>query len=124
MSPEPKRRIAAPMYKRIVLAAAAAALGVIALGYGATPTAASLTCDRYAATTGSDSAAGSSSSPYKTAQKLIDSLSAGQTGCLVAGAYNESLRFNHGGSPGSPIRLTSAPGGRATVVGRMLVPDG
>jgi len=112
------------MQKRIVLAAAAAALGVMFLGYSASPTSATVTCDRYAATTGSDSAAGSASAPFKTAQKLIDSLTAGKTGCLGAGTYNESLRFNHGGSPGSPIRLTSAPGGRATVVGRMFIPDG
>jgi parallel beta-helix repeat protein len=111
------------MQKRIVLAALAAALGVAALGYSAAPTSATVICDRYAATTGSDSAAGTSTAPYRTAQKLVNSLTAGQTGCLLGGTYNEHVRFNHGGTVGSPIRLTSARGTRATVVGRMYVPD-
>ena len=111
------------MSKKLLLAAAATALAAAALGQAAAPATAGATCDRYAATTGSDAAAGTSGAPYRTAQKLLDSLSAGQTGCLVAGTYNESLRVNHGGAPGSPIRLTSAAGGRATVVGRLYVPD-
>jgi parallel beta-helix repeat protein len=112
------------MSKKLVLAAAATALGVSALGFGAAPGAATVACDRYAATTGSDAAAGSAAAPFRTAQKLLDSLSAGQTGCLASGTYGESLRVNHGGSQGSPIRLTSAPGERATVVGRLYVPAG
>jgi len=111
------------MSKKLVLAAAATALGVSALGFGAGTGAATVSCDRYAATTGSDSAAGSSAAPFRTAQRLLDSLSPGQTGCLASGTYGESLRVNHGGSPGSPIRLTSVPGQRATVVGRFYVPD-
>jgi parallel beta-helix repeat protein len=108
-------------------AASLAALAAIAtaslLGFGATRSAAAVSCDRYAATSGSDAAAGTATAPFRTAQKLADSLTAGQTGCLVAGVYSESLRLNHGGSVGNPIRLTSAPGGRATLVGRLYVPD-
>ena len=112
------------MSKKLVLAAAATALGVSALGFGAAPGAATVTCDRYAATTGSDAAAGSAAAPFRTAQKLLDSLSAGQTGCLASGTFAEDVRVNHGGSQGSPIRLTSAPGERATITGRLYVPAG
>ena len=109
--------------KNFLSIAALCAITAIVLSFGATPSGATVTCDRYAATSGSDSAAGTAAQPYRTAQKLADSLSAGQTGCLVAGVFNESLRLNNGGSPGNPIRLTSAPGGRATLVGRLYVPD-
>ena len=112
------------MSKKLVLAAAATALGVSALGFGAGPGAATVSCDRYAATTGSDAAAGSAAAPFRTAQHLLDSLSPGQTGCLASATYSEDLRVNHGGSQGAPLRLTSAPGQRATVVGRLYVPAG
>jgi len=112
------------MSNKLVLAAAVTALGVSALGFGAGPGAATVSCDRYAATTGSDAAAGSAAAPFRTAQKLLDSLSDGQTGCLASGTYSEDLRVNHGGAQGSPVRLTSAPGNRATVVGRLYVPAG
>ena len=108
----------------MLVAAAAFLLSSAILAVGAAPTSATVTCNRFAATSGSDSAAGTSASPYRTAQKLMDSLAAGETGCLGAGTYNESLRVNHGGQPGAPIQLTSAPGGQATLVGRLYVPQG
>jgi parallel beta-helix repeat protein len=111
------------MSKKLVLAAAATTLCIAVLGFGAGPGAATVTCDLYASTSGSDAAAGTSAAPFRTTQKLLNSLSAGQTGCLAAGTYNETVRVNHGGAAGSPIRLTSAPGGRATIVGRFYVPD-
>ena len=82
------------------------------------------TCSLVAAPTGSDAAAGTLAAPLRTAQRLIDVLGAGQTGCLRAGTYGESLRFNHGGAPGAPLTLTAYPGEKATVVGRMYVPAG
>ena len=111
------------MKKTVWIAALCAIATAAVLGFGATSSRATLSCDRYAATSGSDGAAGTAEAPFRTAQKLADSLSAGQTGCLATGVYNESLRLNHGGTPGNPIRLTSAPGGRATLVGRLYVPD-
>ncbi|HEX3268492.1 MAG TPA: right-handed parallel beta-helix repeat-containing protein [Gaiellaceae bacterium] len=111
------------MKNTVSIAALCAIATAAVLGFGAARSEATVSCDRYAATTGSDTAAGTSSAPFRTAQKLADSLSAGQTGCLNPGVYNENLRLNHGGAPGSPIRLTSAPGGRATLVGRLYVPD-
>src|SRR5918997_4624198 len=44
-------------------------------------------CDRYAATDGSDAAKGNKAAPFGTVQRLIDSLSAGQVGCLRGGVY-------------------------------------
>jgi chitodextrinase len=84
----------------------------------ASPTASqSVACDRYASTSGSDGNAGTASAPFASAQKLLDSLSAGQTGCLRAGTYTEyELRANHNGSVGSPITLTSYPSERAKIV--------
>jgi parallel beta-helix repeat protein len=109
---------------RTLVAVAAFLTSAAILAVGAAPTSATVTCTRFAATNGSDSAAGTSVAPYRTAQKLMDSLAAGETGCLGAGTYNESLRVNHGGQPGAPIQLTSAPGAQATVVGRLYVPQG
>ncbi|MDQ6805526.1 MAG: hypothetical protein M3065_11300, partial [Actinomycetota bacterium] len=80
----------------------------------------SVSCSLYASPTGSDSSgSGSQSSPFQTAQKLIDALAPGQTGCLMAGTYNDSpwLRFNSGGNAGAPITLSSAPGQTATLAG-------
>ena len=111
------------MLTRVLLIAATAVLGAAALAYVATPASATTTCDRYASTTGNDAAAGTAAAPYRTAQKLADSLSAGQTGCLLGGVFTEDLRINHGGAVGSPIELTSAPGNRATLVGRLFIPD-
>jgi parallel beta-helix repeat protein len=44
-------------------------------------------CDLYAATNGSDSAAGSRVQPVRTAQRLVKALHSGQTGCFRAGTY-------------------------------------
>ena len=106
------------------MAAAAFLLTAAILAVGAAPTSATVTCNRFAATNGSDSAAGTSAAPYRTAQKLMDSLLPGETGCLAPGTYNENLRVNHGGQPGAAVQLTSAPGGQAKLVGRLYVPEG
>ncbi|MCB0883132.1 MAG: right-handed parallel beta-helix repeat-containing protein [Thermoleophilia bacterium] len=62
---------------------------------------------------GSDSASGSASSPFRSAQKLADSLGAGQVGCLAAGqTFGGAVIRNDG------ITLTTAPGGeKATMLG-------
>lgn len=88
--------------------------------------AAAASCTRYAASNGSDSAPGTAAAPYRTAQKLFDSLAPGQVGCLQPGAtFAERLRANRSGTPGNPITLTSGPGaGRATLLGEIYVPDG
>ncbi len=87
--------------------------------------AADVTCSRVAAPGGSDAAAGTVAAPFATPQKLVDSLSAGQVGCLRAGTYDQSVTFSHGGASGAPITLTTYPGDqRATVVGRMWLKSG
>ena len=54
---------------------------------GSCPTPTTVTCDQYAAPTGSDSSVGTLAAPFATAQHLADSLSPGQTGCLRGGTY-------------------------------------
>ena len=81
-------------------------------------------CDKVAEPSGSDSAAGSAGSPYRTAQKLVDSLQPGETGCLRAGLYEQNVTMSGGGSSaGSQVTLSSYPGERATVRGRFRVKD-
>jgi parallel beta-helix repeat protein len=80
-------------------------------------------CDRYASTTGSNSNPGTLELPYRTASYLLGHVSAGQTGCLLGGVFDENLSPNSGGRPGSPLTLASAPGTQATVSGLLSIPD-
>ena len=79
-------------------------------------------CTRFAATHGSDRASGSARHPFRTPQRLANSLHPGQIGCLRGGAYHGDLGFRHGGRPGRSITLRSAPGERATIIGRVYIP--
>jgi hypothetical protein len=90
----------------------AAALAGTALS--SAPASAAVTCDRVA------------SPGAGAAQRLVDSLTAGQTGCLRAGTYTQTqLTFNRGGAAGAPIRLTSHPGERAKITGgTVYIPSG
>ena len=81
-------------------------------------------CDFVASPAGSDSAAGTAAAPFQTVQHLVNTLAAGQTGCLASGSYTGGVRFGHGGSAGAPLTLTSVAGSRATIVGRIYVPNG
>jgi parallel beta-helix repeat protein len=72
-------------------------------------------CARFAAPSGSDSASGGAAAPFRTAQRLADSLGPGETGCLRAGSYDAGVTFRHGGSPGAPITLRGYPGEKATI---------
>src|SRR5688500_13484263 len=89
------------------IAAAAAATALVAMAGTSAPAAADVTGDRVASKSGSDTAAGTLSSPYRTAQKLVDSLSSGQTGCLRQGTYADAsrLRISQGGAAGAPKTL-------------------
>ncbi len=67
-------------------------------------------CDRYAARSGSDGARGPDRP--RTVQKLVDSLSAGQVGCLRGGLYTDPdkrLLFDGGGKMGHRMVLRSHP---------------
>jgi Big-like domain-containing protein/parallel beta helix pectate lyase-like protein len=104
------------------LGALSMAAVVVAAVVATSPAATS--CDKVAGPSGSDSAAGSAASPYRTAQKLVDSLQPGQTGCLRAGLYEQDVTMSNGGSSaGSTVMLSSYPGERATVRGRFRVKD-
>jgi hypothetical protein len=85
---------------------------------------ASTTCSRFASPSGSDSAPGTMTAPLHTVQALADSLSPGQTGCVLAGIYNEDVRIGHGGLSGARITLAGDPGHSATIVGRFWIAQG
>src|SRR3954452_5882347 len=64
---------------------------VVVLGAAAATAGADVSCTKFASTSGSDgSGDGSFARPYATPQKLVDSLSAGQTGCFRGGIYQFS----------------------------------
>jgi Right handed beta helix region len=74
-------------------------------------------CTKIASPAGSDSGAGTAGHPFATAQRLVGSLAPGQTGCLRTGVYEQ--RELTIATPG--LRLTSFPGERAQIVGRIRV---
>jgi hypothetical protein len=74
-------------------------------------------CEKVASPNGDDSASGTAGRPYATAQRLVSSLAAGETGCLRAGTYRQDELTL--ATPG--IRLTSYPGERAVLAGRLRV---
>ena len=117
---------AAVLNSQFARRALTAAFASFSVGLLAAPGALATTnCDRVAAPGGSDSAAGTVDAPYASVQKLVTSLSAGQTGCLRTGSYSQDVSFAHGGASGAPITLTTYPGDdRATVVGRMWLKSG
>jgi parallel beta-helix repeat protein len=108
----------------LILLVVVSAACVIALPKAASDAAAVTNCDLVASPSGSDSAAGTVSAPFQTAQKLVSSLTPGETGCLEAGTYNENVTFRAGGTAAAPITLTTYPGQTATIVGRVYVAEG
>ncbi|MFZ0974402.1 MAG: hypothetical protein WAN22_19385, partial [Solirubrobacteraceae bacterium] len=74
------------MSKRValILLAAVNAVCLIAIPSAASGDA-TTTCNLVASPSGSDSASGTVSAPFQTAQKLVSSLTPGETGCLEAG---------------------------------------
>ena len=65
---------------------------VVAFWVLSAPTAAAAAqCTRFAAPDGSDQNDGGASTPFQTAQRLVDALSPGETGCLRAGSYGDAL---------------------------------
>jgi hypothetical protein len=86
-------------------------------------------CDKVAAPTGFNGNPGTVESPFRTPQKLSDSLSAGQTGCLRGGVYDADatgfvLQVKHGGAEGAPVTIRSYPDERATLRGIVDVSNG
>jgi hypothetical protein len=111
--------------------AALQASGSIAASAIASPAARppAVQCSRFAAPGGNDGSRGTKARPFRTTQRLADSLRAGQTGCLRGGTYNDSedgyvLRVDRGGTRGRPVTIRSFPGERARLVGVVSVMRG
>ena len=95
-----------------------AAAGVCVALTSASPSAATTqrtACTRYAAPWGTSTAPGTKRRPFKTAQRLVDSLHGGETGCLRGGSYTtpEGGLYIHS----SGLTLRSYPGERASLHG-------
>lgn len=107
------------------LVAAAGLLGLAAAGLAlpvvtGTASAAEPACVKFASPSGSDSGAGTSASPYRSATKLASSLSSGQVGCLRTGSYSGNVTVG-----ASSATLRSAPGERATLnLDTLTIPSG
>ena len=78
-------------------------------------------CDRMARPSGNDRWPGTGARPYRTVQKLADSLRPGETGCLRGVFEEDQIIIRRGGRSGSPVRLRSEPGTRATIRGRLTI---
>jgi hypothetical protein len=76
------------------------------------------TCTHHVATTGSDANPGTTpATAWRTIGKALNTLSAGQTGCVHAGTYRENYNgaANHG-SASAPITVKGAPGEARPVI--------
>jgi glycosyltransferase involved in cell wall biosynthesis len=114
-----------PELKQPRKARAAAAIGsviasicaLVALVFAGTASGAAVgSCAKVASPSGNDSAPGTAGRPYATAQRLVNALAPGETGCLRAGTYREDLTLATRGTG-----LTSYPGDQATLAGRLRV---
>jgi hypothetical protein len=111
---------------RLLLAVGATVVLALPLGCGgedssaAKPLTAHATavCDRFAAPGGSDRARGGATTPWRTLRRLVAGLRPGQRGCLRAGTYRDSRDIAFGRSR---VTLSSAPGERARIVGRLWI---
>jgi Right handed beta helix region len=79
---------------------------------------AAVACSAYAAPNGSDAGTGTLSSPFRTAQRLVNDLAAGERGCLLAGTYVGNVAFS-----ADNVTLMSAPGSRALLRGYIWIKD-
>lgn len=61
----------------------------------------------YVAVNGNDSNAGTSSAPFRTIQKALNVVNAGDTIEIKAGTYKERLILTRSGAPGNPITITN-----------------
>jgi len=110
--------------RRSSFAAIVLALAASALGAPAGAQAASASCSKVASASGSDSARGDAARPFRSAQKLANSLAPGETGCLRSGVYTENVEFTRAGTSSSRITFQSYPSERARIVGEVAVRAG
>ncbi|MBL0345492.1 right-handed parallel beta-helix repeat-containing protein [Candidatus Villigracilis affinis] len=69
----------------------------------------------YVSTSGNDAGTGASSSPFRTIQKCLNIVVAGDTCLVTAGTYNESLTLKTSGTVSLPITVKCAAVGACTV---------
>jgi hypothetical protein len=69
----------------------------------------------YASTSGSDSNPGTQAAPWRTIQKALNTLTAGQKALIRAGTYTEDLRFDRTGTASAPITIEAYPGEKPVV---------
>jgi hypothetical protein len=81
-------------------------------------------CARFAAPGGSDAAPGTLERPFRSVQRLANSLPPGGTGCAREGTYREEVTVSRGGRRGAPTTVSSYPGERARLSGRVVVERG
>jgi hypothetical protein len=86
-----------------------------------------LPCTKHASPTGVDPPDGGVADagvtiPFKTAARLVASLTAGQTGCLDDGTYEENVTFVKGGTNANPVTLAAAPGAHPVLKGVLTIP--
>lgn len=78
-------------------------------------------CDSWASTSAPAGGNGTRTSPFASAQRLVDSLRPGTTGCLLGGVYEEDITFEQGGLPRRPVTLRGAPGVVAVLRGTFWI---
>ncbi|MBN1673952.1 MAG: right-handed parallel beta-helix repeat-containing protein [Kiritimatiellae bacterium] len=71
----------------------------------------------YAATDGADTNPGTQEAPFRTLQKAVDSVRAGDTVIVRGGRYAGFRTRNLQGAPGAPITIRAADGEKATLDG-------
>jgi chitodextrinase len=64
----------------------------------------------YVSTTGSDANPGTYALPWRTIQKALNTLQAGQTAVVMGGTYAGNLVFSRSGTASAPITVTANPG--------------
>jgi parallel beta-helix repeat protein len=106
---------------RLLWAAPVVSMAIM-LSATATPALAA-SCSRVASLSGSDSGPGTGAQPYRTVQQLADSLQPGETGCLRGGTYSDNVSVSNSGEQGAPLTITSYPGERATIEGKLWIKD-
>jgi parallel beta-helix repeat protein len=73
---------------------------------------------------GSDSADGTAAAPWRTIQRGVDALKAGDTLRIGAGVYRERIELKTGGTADGSITIAAETGARVVVCGADLLADG
>ena len=116
------RSAARKQFRSCSIVVVSAVVSLLLLGFTPAPALAA-PCTTFASPSGSDSGAGTEAQPFGSAQKLVDSLHAGDTGCLRSGSYPGNVTISREGSAGAPVAITSYPGERATIAGKLWITD-